>query len=228
MHGDSQRTDLLIVSAHAPEMAGLRPHLSDHLDGTIRGLTVRAKVVGIGMASAGPAAARGILAVEPRAVLLLGSCGIYPNLAQYRPHDVLVAGRLTLVSHAVRAGRAEFPNPMQTQLEPNRMLAAGLAAAGPRVFVAPVACTLARTTDDTVAASIHPTTGCEAENLEAFAVAQACRAADVPFTAVLGVSNIVGSTGHHDWAQFQRAAVTAAADVIVTWIQRGAQGLPHG
>jgi len=229
MHAESQRSaDLLIVAAHAPEMAGLRPYLSDKLVGTIRGLSIRGKAVGMGMASAGPATARGILAVRPRAVLLLGSCGVYPNLPQYRPHDVLVSSRLSLVSHAVNAGRSEFPGPMQTRLETSQMLAVGLSAAGPRVFVAPVACTLANTTDDTMAASIQPATGCEAENLEAFAVAQACRAAEVPFTAVLGVSNIVGSTGSQDWAQFQRAAVTAAAEVIVGWIERGAQGLPHG
>jgi nucleoside phosphorylase len=229
MHAETQRSaDLLVVAAHAPEMAGLRPYLSDQLVGSIRGLSVRGKAVGIGMAAAGPATARGILAMQPRAVLLLGSCGVYPNLPQYRPHDVLVASRLQLVSHAVHAGRSEFPGPMETRLEPSQMLGVGLSAAGPRVFVAPVACTMARTVDDTVAASIHPATGCEAENLEAFAVAQACRAAEVPFAAVLGVSNIVGSTGNHDWAQFQRAAVTAAAEVIVTWIQRGAQGLPHG
>jgi nucleoside phosphorylase len=224
----TERTDLLIVAAHAPEMAGLRPWLSDSLIGQIRGLAVRGKAVGIGMAVAGPATARGILATQPRAVLLVGSCGVYPNLSQYRPHDVIVSSRISLVDHAVNAGRSVFPGPMQTTIDCNSLLAAGLAAAGGRVSTAPIACTVAQTVDDTVAASVHPTTGCDAENLEAFAVGMACRASDLPFTAVLGVSNIVGSTGQHDWKQFQRAAVNAAAEVIVTWVQRGAQGLPHG
>ncbi len=227
MH-DSDRTDLLIVAAHAPEMAGLRPWLSDQLIGQIRGMNVRGKAVGIGMAAAGPATARGILAVSPRAVVLVGSCGVYPNLPQYRPHDVVVATRVQLVSHAVNAGRSEFPAPMQIQLECSPLLAAGLSAAGTRVHQGPIACTLAQTVDDAIAASVPQTTGCQAENLEAFAVAQACKASDIPFTAVLGVSNIVGSTGSHDWRQFQRQSVNAAAEVIVTWIQRGAQGLPHG
>src|SRR5688500_16140864 len=171
MAADTQRSaDLLIVAAHAPEMAGLRPWLTDSLIGQIRGLQVRGKAVGIGMAVAGPATARGIVAVKPRAVLLVGSCGVYPNLSQYRPHDVLVATRVTLVSHAVNAGKSEFPGPMQTMVECNALLAAGLAASGPRCFPAPVACTLAQTTDDTIAQSVHPSTGCEAENLEAFAV----------------------------------------------------------
>ncbi len=226
MHSD--RTDLLIVAAHAPEMAGLRPWLSDSLIGQIRGLAVRGKAVGIGMAVAGPGTARGILAVRPRAVLLVGSCGVYPNLPQYRPHDVIVATRVGLVSHAVNAGRSIYPGPMQTTVECSPLLAAGLAAAGARAFNAAIACTLGQTVDDMLAAAVSPATGCDAENLEAFGVAMACKASDLPFAAVLGVSNIVGSTGQQDWKQFQRAAVNAAAEVIVTWIQRGAQGLPHG
>lgn len=229
MHAETVREcDLLIVAAHAPEMAGLRPYLSDRLIGTVRGLRVRGKAVGMGVGASGPATARGILAVYPRAVILIGSCGVYPNLPQYRPHDVLVSSRVQLVSHAVNAGRSEFPGPMQTSQECDPLLGAGLAAGGGRVFMAQVACTLARTTDDTIAASLHPATGCEAENLEAFSVAEACKSAKIPFAAVLGVSNIVGSTGTRDWTQFQRAAVNAAAETIVTWIQRGAQGLPHG
>ncbi len=229
MQPPAQRdADLLIVAAHAPEMAGLRPYLSDQLVGTIRGLNVRGKAVGLGMAVAGPGTARGILALQPRAVLLIGSCGIYPNLPQYRPHDVVVSSRVQLISHAVNAGKSAFPGPMQTQLECDPLLAAGLSASGGRVFSAQVGCTVASTIDDAFAAAIHPATGCEAENLEAFAVGQACKAADVPFAAVLGVSNIVGSTGRHDWMQFQRGAVNAAAEAIVTWVQRGAQGLPHG
>lgn len=189
---------------------------------------MRGKAVGIGMAAAGPSTARGILAVKPRAVILLGSCGVYPGLPQYRPHDVLVSNRIQLISHAVTAGRSSFPGPMQTTQECDPMLGAGLVTGAGRVFLAPLACTLATTIDDGFAAGIQANTGCEAENLEAFAVGQACRASEVPFAAVLGVSNIVGSTGAQDWIQFQRAAVTAAAESIVTWIQRGAQGLPHG
>lgn len=228
MNGAPERTDLLIVAAHAPEMAGLRPWLSDSLIGQIRGLTVRGKAVGIGMAIAGPATARGILAVSPRAVILIGSCGIYPTLTQYKPHDVIVSTRVSLVSHAVHAQKSEFPAPMTTQIECNGMLVAGLTSVKARTFPAPVACTLARTVDDKIASTMQTSTECEAENLEAFSVASACKASEIPFCAVLGVSNIVGSTGSHDWVQFQRAAVNAAAEVIVSWIQRGAQGLPHG
>ncbi|HHH29170.1 MAG TPA: hypothetical protein ENK57_12605 [Polyangiaceae bacterium] len=229
MHVETNRVcDLLIVAAHAPEMAGLRPYLTDQLIGEVRGVKVRAKVVGIGLAVAGPGTARGILAVQPRAVLLVGSCGVYPNLPKYRPYDVLVSSRVQLISHAVTAGQSEFPTPMQTAFECSALIGAGLSSGAGRVFMAPMASTLAKTVNDNLAARIHPSTGCEAENLEAFSIGQACRAAEIPFAAVLGVSNIVGSTGTKDWLQFQRAAVNAAAETVVGWIQRGAQGLPHG
>ncbi|MGF1464630.1 MAG: hypothetical protein ACFCGT_00725 [Sandaracinaceae bacterium] len=222
------RVDVLVVAAHAPEMAGLRVHLSDRLAGRIRGLEVRGKAVGIGLAAAGPATARALLSADPRALILIGSCGVYPGLPHYRPHDVLVASRVRLLSHAVTAERSAFPAPMQTSVETDRLLTAGLSQPGGRVFVAPVANPLARTTDDTLAAAIHPATHCEGENLEAFAVAMAARAAGVPFAAVFGVANLVGSTGDHDWRQFQREAVNRAAEVLTAWLQTGAPGLPHG
>jgi nucleoside phosphorylase len=221
------RTDILIVASHAPELAGLRAYLSDALIGQVRGLQIRAKPIGMGMAAAASATARGILATQPRAVILLGTCGVYPNLPQYRPHDVVVAGRVQLIDHAVAAGKAAFPPPMQQQIETHPLLVAGLRAVGGRTFVSPVASPLARTTDDVVASGVHPRTGCEVENLEAFAIAVACNAAEVPFTAVMGVSNIVGSTGDHDWRMFQRDAVTRAAEALIGWVQQGAAGLPH-
>ena len=220
--------DILVVAPHAPDLAGMRAYLGERLEGHVRGLRIRAKVVGVGMTVAGSSTARGILAVQPRAVVMVGACGVYPNLSQYRPHDVVVATRVQVVDHAVLLGRSAFPEPMQTSMETHPVLAAGLAAGRPRTYAAAVASTLAVTIDDQLAAAVYPATGCEAENGEAFAVAAACRASDVPFAAVLGVTNIVGSTGRQDWAQFQREAVTQAANALATWVHNGAQGLPHG
>ncbi|UJR78260.1 hypothetical protein [Sandaracinus amylolyticus] len=225
--GQQRGADVLLVASHAPDLAGMRPYLGERLDGVIRNVRVRAKIVGMGMAVAAAAAARGILAVQPRAVLMIGTCGVYPNLPQYRPHDLLVPSRAQLVDHAVLAVRASFPEPMQTVAETHALMSSALRACHPRGHLAPVASPLAQTTDDTLAAAITPSTGCEAENLELFAVAMACRAADVPFAAALGISNIAGSTGRHDWSQFQRDAVSSAASAVAAWMHNGAQGLPH-
>jgi nucleoside phosphorylase len=224
----SQPVDVLILAAHGPEFVGLRPHIGEQLAGVVRGLNVVAKTIGVGMAVSGAGAANRIHQLNPSAVVLLGSCGIYPSNVEYRPLDIVVPARCQLFDSAVAAGKAEFPEPMQTVLDPHALLSAGLAAAaGPRAKRANVATTLAIHVDDAIARAVQPATGIDAENLELFPVALACLAASLPFAAVLGVTNMVGSAGRTDWRQYQRDAAVVAAEVIITWVQNGAQGLPH-
>lgn len=220
--------DILLVAAHAPEFVGLRAHLGEQLCGNLQGLTIIAKTIGVGMAVAGAGTANRIQQLSPRAVVLLGSCGVYPCGVEYFPLDILVPSRFHLFDPSVAAGKAEFPDPMQTVLDPHPLLTAGLVASGgARCRSAPLATTLAITTDDAIARAVHPATGLEAENLELFPVALACRAAEVPFAAVLGVTNVVGSQGRTDWLKYQRDAAVAAAEAFLTWVHNGAQGLPH-
>jgi nucleoside phosphorylase len=186
-----------------------------------------AKTVGVGLAVAGAATATRIHQLAPRAVIAIGSCGIYPCAHAYQPLDIVVPSRLQLFDPSVAAGKSAFPEPMQTVIEPDPALNAGLlAATEQRGRAAPVATTMAITTDDAIARLVHGATGLEGENLELFPIALACRAADVPFAAVLGVTNMVGSTGRTDWRQYQRDAAIAAAEVVVSWMRRGAEGLP--
>lgn len=221
--------DVLVLAAHAPEFVGLRAHIGDALNGSVAGMFVVAKTVGVGLAVAGAAAARRIQQLTPRAVVVLGSCGIYPSQGAYRPLDIVVPNRLHLFDPSVAAGKAAFPEPMQTMIEPDGALSAALVqAVEGRAHAVPVATTMAITTDDAIARAVHPATGFEAENLELFPIALACHAADVPFGAVLGVTNMVGSTGRTDWRQYQRDAAVAAAEVLVSWLRRGAPGLARG
>lgn len=220
--------DVLVLAAHAPEFVGLRAHIGDSLNGSLGGSFVVAKTIGVGMAVAGAATASRIQQLAPRSVVVLGSCGVYPHATEYRPLDIVIPSRLSLFDASVAAGKAAFPEPMQTLIEPDAALSSGLlASAGPRARTAAVATTMAITTDDAIARAVHPATGFEAENLELFPIALACRAADVPFGAVLGVTNLVGSTGRNDWRQYQRDAAIAAAEVLVSWLLHGAQGLPR-
>jgi nucleoside phosphorylase len=219
--------DVLLLAAHAPEFVGLRAQLGEQLNGFVKGLTVVAKTIGVGMAVAGAGAANRIHQLNPRAVILLGSCGIYPCQDDYRPLDIVVPRSCHLFDPSAAAGKAAFPEPMQTALDTHPPIAAALAAmGGPRARQVRVANTLAITTDDAVARAVQPATGFQAENLEIFPIALACRAADVPFGAVLGVTNMVGSTGRVDWQQFQRDAAVATAEVVLAWLQQGASGLP--
>lgn len=220
--------DVLIVSAFAPELRGLRQQLGENLVGDVRGISVMAKTLGVGLPAASASMARRIWQLSPRAVVLVGSCGVYPGLSHYQPCDVVVASRITLLDHASIAGRAAFPEPMQTSIEPHAMLATGLSSSGARARAVPLATTLSITTDDVLAAGVYARTGCEAENLEAFGVALACLSTDVPFAAVLGVTNVVGARARDDWKTYERQAGIAATDVVLNWLHNGAAGLPHG
>ncbi len=222
------RTDVLVVAAAAPDLVGLRGHLGDSLEGTVRGLVVRSKMVGFGPAMAGATTARGIAALSPRAVVLVGTCGVYPGLPQYQPHDIVVSSRVIALDHGVLQGGAEWPTPMMTTFEPSASMVAALTANRHRTHAAPVAAPLALTRSDALASRVTSATGAHVENTDALGVAGAASGASVPFVCVLGVSNIVGSTGRSDWQQFQREAVTQAASAIIAWLHTGAAGLPFG
>lgn len=219
--------DVLVLAAHAPELVGLRPHIGDALHGYLGETFVVAKTVGVGLAVVGAATLARITRLRPRAVVVVGSCGVYPGPRPYRPLDVIVPAQLRLFDPAVVAGKAAFPEPMQTLVELDPTLAAALLAeAGPRAQSANVATTMAITTDDAVAHAVHAATGLAAENLELFPIALACKMAQVPFAAVLSVTNVVGSRGRADWRAYQRDAAVAAAEVVVRWVRAGARGLP--
>lgn len=222
-----QAIDLLVLAAHPPELRGMRNELGDSLYGIVNGLRVVAKSVGVGMPVAGPSAMRRIVQLEPRAVVLVGTCGVYPGLPDYHPHDIVITQKVKLVDHGVMTGLSAFPEPMQTEALVNGPLTAGIAASSPRSRVVPVGSPLSTTREDSVAAAITQQTHAHVESLEAFSVAHACQIAQVPFAAVFAVSHVCGSTALTDWPRFERQASLDAADVIVRWLRNGAQGLPH-
>jgi nucleoside phosphorylase len=226
MEPASPPVDLLVFGAHPGTLRGLREHLGDRLDGSIRGFRVTAKTIGVGMGVAGGLAAKRVYQLAPRAVVLLGTCGVYGGVPGYQPYDVVVGSAFHLVDLGVLRGESAFPQPMQTEVRPHATLSVGLAAALPRARQVSVASPLAETIDDESSARIPQVTGCEVESLEAFSVAQVCSMAQVPFAGVFGVSHVAGSTALTDWRNFERQCCLAAAEALVGWVQMNMPGLP--
>jgi nucleoside phosphorylase len=227
MSGHEDRFDLVVLAAHVPDLQGMRRHVGRDLHGTIGGLRLICRAAGMGLGTAGAATMRRLLRTPCRGVLFLGTCGIYPGLPDYQPHDVVVASTVKLLDHAALAHQSAYPEPMVTEATPHPLLAAGLTNVHSRARQVPVASPLAHTVSDQLAAAVPGALGCHAENLEAFAVAHACASMQVPFAAVLGVTHIVGARGFDDWKRFERVSTTVAADLVATWIHKGAAGLPH-
>lgn len=219
--------DLLLLAAFPPDLRGFVNVLGDRLDGHVNGLHIAGKSVGIGVAAAAAASAKRVFLLRPRAVLFVGTTGVYPGHEGYRPHDIVLGSEFHLSCHASATGQSAFPDPMTTRLAPHAGMTQGIAATNNQLRQVPVASPMTNTRDDALAQSVAARSGHHCENLEAFGVAQTCNLANIPMACVLGVSHIVGSTAQTDWRQFQRDASIAAGELVLQWIYRGAAGLPH-
>ena len=216
--------DLLVLAAYAPELTAMRRLLGDQLFGNVSGVVVSCKAVGVGLPNATAGTTMRLLQLRPRAVILVGTCGVYPG-ATPQMGDAVVARRTVLVDPIEVEKRGAMPDPMARALDCNAMIALGLGNG--RAPTLDVANTLVVTTDDALSVRVGNSCGCAVENLEAFGVANACALQNVPFAAVVGVSNKVGSTGREEWRAHHKPAALAACEVVNRWLTAGAMGLPH-
>jgi nucleoside phosphorylase len=201
---------LRIVAAFPPELAAI--------SAKYREIT---RVLGVGMCEASARTALLVAAEGPSAIVLVGTCGVYPGAA-FLLDSAIVAERFHLADAGHASERAAFPGPMQVELAPDDALTSGLATGNAR---GPVATTLAITTEDALASDLAARSRCSFEHLEVFGVAQACAVTKTRFAAVLGIANVVGSNGRAEWRAHHEAASAAALTVVETWLARGAPGL---
>src|SRR5438552_14119958 len=75
--GSPARSPILLVSAHRPELTGLRAILGDDLRGSVGGGPVVARAAGIGLSAAAVGTVSALAELEPRAVVFVGTCGAY-------------------------------------------------------------------------------------------------------------------------------------------------------
>jgi nucleoside phosphorylase len=198
---------VLVVAASAGELEGLG-------DAKPSG-PWEASVVGIGLVAATVGTLWGLREREPRAVVLVGTCGAYAG-SGLGIGDVVTARAVRLVEPAAVRAQAQFPPALSTASAADARLASELARAG--TLPADVATTLAITVDDALAGEIARETGCGVEHLEAYGVAAACASAGVPFAAVLAVANVVGSRARSEWQANHAAADAKAARVVRRWL----------
>ena len=222
--------DVLIVAAYPPELSALGeafgPHaisgaFSPEFVGKLGSLEVVAQAVGVGLSAAAIGATRCLAEWRPRAVFLVGTCGAYPGRGT-AVGELVRARRIHLASTAALEGRAGMPPIVETERAADARLSQSLGALTARE--ADVATTLAVTTDAALAAAIAERGECDVEHMEAFSVAGACAAFDVPFGAVLAVANRVGPPGRDEWKANHRGAEQRAAMAILHWLERAGNG----
>jgi futalosine hydrolase len=184
---------ILVLAAFEPELTALESRLE------------RA-TVGVGLVEAALGTARVIGARKPAGVVLVGTAGAYSGKS-ISIGDVVIASRVLLVTPA---GALVPAMPVEVMTD------ARLGQGAEHVRRVTVATTLAVTTDDDVACALSAKG--DVEHLEAFAVARACQEANVPFTAVLGIANVVGSRGRAEWREHHQRASAAACAVAMSLV----------
>ena len=173
------------------------------------------------MVDAAVGTSRALAQVGPAEVLFVGTAGSYAG--EPAVGRVVVARRLNLVSAAEARGQGYLPPPLvrraATDAGMRRALLRAVAAqTGTRAGAVDVATPVAITTSAALARTQARSSGAAVENLEAFAVARAAAAAEIPFGAVLGISNRVGPQAHAQWRRHQDAAMRAVAATVVTYL----------
>jgi len=177
--------------------------------------------VGVGLAAAAIGATRCFSEWRPRAAILVGTCGAYACRGAALG-DVVRARQIRLISTAALEARAGLPSIVETARAADERLSSTFRALTTRE--ADVATTLAVTTDENLATAIAERRECDVEHMEAFSVAGACAAFDVPFAAVLAVANRVGSTGRDEWKAHHAAAERSASSAVLRWLELAGHG----
>jgi futalosine hydrolase len=201
---------LLLVGAFEPEIAPFRGRLPEG---------VEARAVGIGLVDAALGTARAIAETHPSRIVLVGSAGALPGSAIGHLEVVVVA--TTVLADLASARREASLLPRMAQIrETSAALTAALIPEAPRVCALT---TLTVTTSDEAAralAEAHRAHAPLVENLEVYAVARAAEAAGIPFAAVLGVTNQVGSLGRSEWAQHHEKASELVCQRLLPGLSR--------
>lgn len=158
------------------------------------------ETVGIGPIVAAAHAGSLLERLRPSSVVMVGTGGAYPGGPAI---GSAIAAELVGMSYGVAVmGLGYVPRPpAPVPGDPATLDKLGL----PRHHVLT---TGAITTDPTLARRLSD--GWTVEHLEAYGVAIACRDLGIPFTAVLGISNIVGPEAHAQWLANRDAAQDAA------------------
>jgi nucleoside phosphorylase len=163
------------------------------------------ETVGIGPVVAAAQAGALLARLRPDRVLMIGTCGVYSGTALSIGMAVM-ARRIGLSYGVAAMGLGYVPRaPEPIDCAADLLKATSLPQAD-------VLTTGAITTDPVLAERLAD--HWEVEHLESFGVALACQRANIPFNAILGITNDVGPTAHAQWLAHREEAQEAARQAV--------------
>lgn len=125
-------------------------------------------------------------------VLFVGSAGIYPNVP-YSVGELFLCKETILCDTSTIMGYSKYASFLnQGTIQSHKIDIDSLESIK-------IATLLSLTLDDQTAIKIQKKTNCVAENMELFGVARTCQVYGIPWNACVGITNLVGSSGSHEW-----------------------------
>src|SRR5690349_10167861 len=104
MHPTNRALDVLLLAAHPLELEPFAAVLGGpDQRAEIGGRTLVATSVGVGAFAAGSGTARALAALRPRAAVLVGSYGLYPDHGAFEPGQLLIPSCVRAVDGAALA-----------------------------------------------------------------------------------------------------------------------------
>ncbi len=128
-------------------------------------------------------------------VTFCGTAGIYPQVSQLQIGDTCRCSQVILCDASAETGSSAY-----VPLLKNDQIDADLIGDN-NLKSAKVVTTLSITIDDECARMMGENTGYHVENLELYGIALLCSSFKVPWSAILGLTNSVGSKGREQWLQ---------------------------
>jgi nucleoside phosphorylase len=207
--------DCLVVSAWPPEVE----HLRQAMRRRSTQATLALASVGVGLVEAALGAGQILETLRPRTVILVGTAGVYPSSADRFPvGTAAVADAIALAPEILPGDDTYLPEVMPRVERATAALAKAIRKAS-GLPSARVANPLAISASRRAAACAARRSGCNLENLEAFALARAAASMGIPFAAVLGIANKVGPNAHAEWKKNAATAAAAACEAVMSFLR---------
>lgn len=192
-------TRLLLCAAFEPEIAQLRALALPH---------THIATLGIGLVAAAARLGQLLSEHRPQHVIFTGTAGS-SDLTVAAMGSVVRASHVHLLDSATLQGQSFFPPLMTTTIE---SATTTLFATLPTL---PLLSPLAISATASHVAQLQTQWGSYLENLEGFAVATACLAAQIPYDIIVGISNAIGPDGHQQWqAQHEEVSCTTQTEIM--------------
>ncbi|MFZ1572479.1 MAG: hypothetical protein WAT89_07050 [Candidatus Kapaibacterium sp.] len=158
-------------------------------------------ICGVGLVNSAIGTAKAIQQKNPEKVIFIGSCGSY-NKDFIQEYDFVIGESIKIASSDLLLGNMRVPALIQSEFKTNENLNNQLLdfyRITNNLKKVNIATTFGITESEKVAKEFENYFSCEVENLEAYSVAQTCIEFNIPFSIILGVTNIVDKNGGTNW-----------------------------